>query len=585
MKVGDVTVDGKVVGTIELVMLEQDDDTMHVPPHGLTDPGFLDWGDDGGPGGSHDMPRQSPGSDDVPVKPRGPRKGGGPTFRRGIGPGSKTKKDRDGEEEPRRGGPTFRRGIGPGSQSHRPPAKPKASDVDHGHTKDQDGRHVDPGTMQQLTALAARKDTAAMRRLMHAKGYRVDSQWCGDLAHAIADMEGYPSPSGYPVASNWRRMGPGLNPQAINEPGRHFGSIVMSKTNTRIGSTGGHVAQIVPGTYDPNTNTAVVIDTHGKWRRSLRGFEVHSLGGTSNRNVAESQPSRTSSVPTPAERPAAADRLAERRTDRPIADQRDPFEPIARRAPPSAVQDGSGLRDERAGFSRELESQNVRSRLYRLTQLENPADPQAFMESIMNRAAARHQTLDRALSDRGYYPDSLAKMDRGGGTSFNADEMRSVQDRVLAGSNKINYATGNASLTTGFGYGHRQNDPYTYRDPRTGERYGIENQKSDIAWAARVRENERRNVARLRVSSVSRSGQAIPTPTDQQMWDTIKGVMGIPKVGPNYPNAPKVPMPDQPRAAPKEVAPGVWERQHPPIEYWGDRALDALGIPRTDGKK
>ena len=69
------------------------------------------------------------------------------------------------------------------------------------------------------------------------------------------------------------------------------------------------------------------------------------------------------------------------------------------------------------------------------------------------------------------------------------------------------------------------------------------------------------------------------------MWDTIKGVMGIPKVGPNYPNAPKVPMPDQPRAAPKEVAPGVWERQHPPIEYWGDRALDALGIPRTDGKK
>jgi len=51
-----------------------------------------------------------------------------------------------------------------------------------------------------------------------------------------------------------------------------------SRTNTPIGSTGGHVATVVPGSYDPKTNTFETEDTMGRRRTSAAGFEFRYAG-------------------------------------------------------------------------------------------------------------------------------------------------------------------------------------------------------------------------------------------------------------------------------------------------------------------
>jgi hypothetical protein len=143
------------------------------------------------------------------------------------------------------------------------------------------------------------------------------------------------------------------------------------------------------------------------------------------------------------------------------------------------------LAQSRAGFAQELADPATKERLFRLAAAENPQNPQAFMESLMNRAAARGQTLSRAMNDRGYYPGVSLRGKAPGGYRSG---MEAALPDVLGGSNVTNYATGNASLNVGFGYGRGARDPYTYRDPRTGERYGVENRRSDINWARRMRD-------------------------------------------------------------------------------------------------
>ena len=142
---------------------------------------------------------------------------------------------------------------------------------------DQSGKTVDPETVAGLRQLAESGNTRGMQAFMASRGYRVDSAWCGDLTRALVGGSGYSVPKGYPVASTWRSIGTHAEGEDINKPGAIFGSIVASKTNVPIGSTGGHVATVVPGTYNPRNNTAIVVDTHGRWRRSLSGFELRIL--------------------------------------------------------------------------------------------------------------------------------------------------------------------------------------------------------------------------------------------------------------------------------------------------------------------
>lgn len=173
-----------------------------------------------------------------------------------------------------------------------------------GGVVDKSGKGVDPDTVGQLQQLASTGNTSAMRQLMTSRGYRVDSAWCGDLARTLVGGSGFQVPQGYPIASTWRGIGAHAEGSAINEPGTQFGSIVASKTNVPIGQTGGHVMTVVPGTYDPKNNTAEVVDTGGRRRRTLNGFELRSLpaaeavaaSGNVNKTSPSSGPSTDANV-------------------------------------------------------------------------------------------------------------------------------------------------------------------------------------------------------------------------------------------------------------------------------------------------
>jgi len=154
----------------------------------------------------------------------------------------------------------------------------------------------------------------------------------------------------------------------------------------------------------------------------------------------------------------------------------------------------AGARDK---FARELRNPEIKERLFRLTEVEvhhqGPKATQAFMESVLNRADARSQTLAEAINDRHYYPSvSLRGWDPGDDRPM----FRAVLEKVLAGSNIAGFATGNASRHVGFNGGHQ-----TYV-PGTGERFGIEG--TDFAWVfsmekrIKVAEStEQRRVAKL----------------------------------------------------------------------------------------
>jgi hypothetical protein len=132
----------------------------------------------------------------------------------------------------------------------------------------------------------------------------------------------------------------------------------------------------------------------------------------------------------------------------------------------------AGARDK---FARELKNPEIKERLFRLTEVEvhhqGPKATQAFMESVLNRADARSQTLAEAINDRRYYP---AVSLRGWDPGDDRPMFRAVLEKVLAGSNIAGFATGNASRHVGFNGGHQ-----TYV-PGTGERFGIEG--TDFAW-------------------------------------------------------------------------------------------------------
>jgi len=160
---------------------------------------------------------------------------------------------------------------------------------------DQSGKGVDMGTVSDLSKLAAQGNTSGMRQLMQQRGYRVDSKWCGDLARVMVGGSGFSVPKGYAIGSQWRAWGEHAEPSDINAPDRPMGSMVASKTNVPIGQTGGHVMTVVPGTYDAKTGTAEVIDTGGRRRRSLRGFEVRYAGAEA---VAQAEAKRRGNGPS-----------------------------------------------------------------------------------------------------------------------------------------------------------------------------------------------------------------------------------------------------------------------------------------------
>lgn len=148
---------------------------------------------------------------------------------------------------------------------------------------------------------------------------------------------------------------------------------------------------------------------------------------------------------------------------------------------PFVAKGGTGskpaLEDDRAKFSEELKDPAVAARLAAYTEAEvgsqGPAAQQAFIESIMNRASARNQTLRQTLSGS-YFPavTHMRAMQFMNNPKLMA-KYGAIISAVLGGSNISGLATGNASGSVGFGGG-----PLTVIIG--GEKYGVE--RADIAW-------------------------------------------------------------------------------------------------------
>jgi hypothetical protein len=105
---------------------------------------------------------------------------------------------------------------------------------------------------------------------------------------------------------------------------------------------------------------------------------------------------------------------------------------------------------------------------------------QAYLETVMNRAAARGASLDATISNPKYYPTSTtSKL----GATFSADQQAKVNpliNNVLSGSNLSSFATGNESAGV-----HSGGAPVTFNPSpgsKTGDRFVIEN--ADRRWAA-----------------------------------------------------------------------------------------------------
>ncbi|MGU3496095.1 hypothetical protein ACLBXM_18795 [Xanthobacteraceae bacterium A53D] len=141
-----------------------------------------------------------------------------------------------------------------------------------------------------------------------------------------------------------------------------------------------------------------------------------------------------------------------------------------------------GLAQARSAYAEELKDPAIAARLGGLIQAEvggqGAQAQQAFAESLLNRAAARGQTLDHAMGGS-YWPaithQRVAQYSRDPQAAAKHQQMLNL---VLGGSNVSQFATGNASGTVGFNGGPQVS-------AFGGERFGIEG--PDRAWADRMR--------------------------------------------------------------------------------------------------
>jgi hypothetical protein len=171
--------------------------------------------------------------------------------------------------------------------------------------------------------------------------------------------------------------------------------------------------------------------------------------------------------------------------------------PISADSAPASVYVGN-LKDVRERFAKELQDPKVQQLLMASTQAEvgNQSETfwQAYMESVMNRAASRKMTLKEALLDeydprtrKGYYPHQTIRQL---GETFSAaktEKMRKLYESVLGGSNVANYATGNESAGVQSG-GAPVLFPLNAKRSGAGERFVGE--IADLKWIEAQRAEE-----------------------------------------------------------------------------------------------
>jgi hypothetical protein len=164
---------------------------------------------------------------------------------------------------------------------------------------DQTGKGIDPETMKQVEKLGRAGDSKGLEQLFAAKGYRMSGPACGMVASKYVMSAGFKPPQGGAIATNWHNWGEQGSASDINKEGHPFGSMVATYFHRRYGGdrsqllragdTGGHVMNIVPGTYDAKSNTAMFADQYGVHRRNLNDMDVRYAG---DKAVAEAASKR-----------------------------------------------------------------------------------------------------------------------------------------------------------------------------------------------------------------------------------------------------------------------------------------------------
>jgi hypothetical protein len=123
------------------------------------------------------------------------------------------------------------------------------------------------------------------------------------------------------------------------------------------------------------------------------------------------------------------------------------YDPIT---PPDPTQFGA-LANERGAFVKELDSnpdlkRTLMQSVYAEVGNQSPRIQQVYLESVMNRALARKQTLYNTITDKDYYPETTLRQLGPGKPEapkeFQTNLTPAIQT-VLGGSNVANYATGN----------------------------------------------------------------------------------------------------------------------------------------------
>jgi len=473
-KVGDILIDGYVVGEIRLAVREEGQPPLAQPDFGsdlIPNPH-----EDNGGGGN--QPQIGHGPPVSPGTSRRPLPGGGPTFRPGIGPGSRrrsrvTRTNEDEDATPREEGDLTPAGRAGGRFNVRA-----------------GGARLRPGERETIVLSNGERVTVNKQAAAQFRGFFEDLIEAGAPVHTLGGLGArLGNASQHPVglAVDWAQLRRDtVSPDVARW--MHNNQDTLNTLESKWGMSGGEHWRT------PDRGHFSIDTLYGSEHLArLKGRGATPAGREIEGPRDAEVPGARAPTPGPRPRTEAAPPL---RTDEP---------PAVPRTPGALPPTNGSLYTQRTRFADELKDEKTHERLFRLTQAENPQNPQAFMESVMNRAAARNQTLTEAMNDVHYYP----RVSQIGREPRDRASMQAAMSRVLGGSNMIGYATGNASLNVGFGYGRGARDPYTYRDPATNERYGVENRRSDIDWATRQHTQELlANQARARAARTVLPSQA-----------------------------------------------------------------------------
>jgi hypothetical protein len=295
-----------------------------------------------------------------------------------------------------------------------------------------------------------------IQQYLKSKGVDVGVATCGQfMAAAVKDHGGTP-PQNPAIASSWNTFGGkegagySSDPNAIN---------VAVRQGVATGSTGSHVTAAIP-----------ITDAQG----NVTGFRGVGVNQGEGRSVISSHNLKIGTGPG----------QYQIRHQIPAGAQ-----PAGAQAPTG---NSGGLAGARAQFAAEMKNDPDLARLLSASTNaevggQSKAAQQDYIESVMNRAAARGKSLRETLTDSRYYPGTTtSKL----GANADPKQHADIVAAVIAGSNTSDLATGNES-----GGVHSGGAQVTKDYGPRAERFVREKNKKDQAFVARMQQANRIDTA------------------------------------------------------------------------------------------